>query len=156
MDLHCILVAMFVHFPHGFSLYWSASMMRNHLDMSQKYWCIVESWLMMIFNQDISYLKVITCSFKDLSIHIPLASCFGGDSVTHKSRRHHVSRPKTSKISLNSQNYEVGVMEKNSYGLGCTTTDRVIAEINPFPIWKTNKKSNTKGSRNIPYSGRLM
>ena len=25
------------------------------------------------------------------------------------------------------------VTEKNSYGLGCTTTDREIVEINPFP-----------------------
>ena len=29
-------------------------------------------------------------------------------------------------------------------------------EINPFPICKRNKTSNTKGSRNIPYSGWLM
>ena len=26
------------------------------------------------------------------------------------------------------------VTEKHSYGLGCTTIDRVTAEINPFPI----------------------
>ena len=44
------------------------------------------------------------------------------------------------------------VMEKNSYGLGCTTIDRVTVEINPFPICKRNTTSNTKGSRNIPYS----
>ena len=48
------------------------------------------------------------------------------------------------------------VTEKTSYGLGCTTTDRVTTEINPFPICKRNKICNTKGSRNIPYSGWLM
>ena len=47
------------------------------------------------------------------------------------------------------------VTEKTSYGLGCTTTDRETAEINPFPICKRNTTSNTKGSRNIPYSGWL-
>ena len=38
------------------------------------------------------------------------------------------------------------VMEKNSYGLGYATTDRETAEINPFPICKRNKASNTKVS----------
>ena len=38
------------------------------------------------------------------------------------------------------------VTEKTSYGLGCTTIDRVTAEINLFPICKRNKTSNTKGS----------
>ena len=38
------------------------------------------------------------------------------------------------------------VTEKTSYGLGCTTTDIVTAEIIPFPICKRNKTSNTKGS----------
>ena len=47
------------------------------------------------------------------------------------------------------------VTEKNSYGLGCTIIDRETAEINPFPICKRNKTSNTKGSRIIPYSGCL-
>ena len=36
MDLRCILVAMFICFPHGYSLYWFASMMRNHLVLSKK------------------------------------------------------------------------------------------------------------------------
>ena len=36
------------------------------------------------------------------------------------------------------------VTEKTSYGLGCTTIDRVTAEINPFPICKRSKASNTK------------
>ena len=44
------------------------------------------------------------------------------------------------------------ITKKNSYGLGCTTIDRETAEINPFPICKRNKTSNTKGYRNIPYS----
>ena len=48
------------------------------------------------------------------------------------------------------------VMEKTSYGLGCPTTDRETAEINPFPMYKRNKTSNTKGSQNIPYFGWLM
>ena len=47
------------------------------------------------------------------------------------------------------------VTENTSYGLGCTTTDRETAEINPFPICKRNKTSNTKGSQHIPYSRRL-
>ena len=38
------------------------------------------------------------------------------------------------------------VTEKTSYGLGCTTKDRVTAEINPFPICNRNNKYNTKGS----------
>ena len=46
----------------------------------------------------------------------------------------------------------LNVMEKTSYGLGCTTIDRETAEINPFPICKRNTTSNTKGSQNIPYS----
>ena len=37
-----------------------------------------------------------------------------------------------------------------------TTTDRVTAKINPFPICKRDETSNTKGSQNIPYSGWLM
>ena len=47
------------------------------------------------------------------------------------------------------------VTEKTSYGLGCTTIDIETAEIIPFPICKRNTTSNTKGSQNIPYSGRL-
>ena len=58
---------------------------------------------MMIFDQAISCLEVITCSFKALAYRIPLASCFGGNYVTHKSRHRHVLRPQTSTISLNSQ-----------------------------------------------------
>ena len=48
------------------------------------------------------------------------------------------------------------VMEKTYYRLGCATTDRVTVEINPFPIYKRNKTSNTKVSQNIPYSRWLM
>ena len=48
------------------------------------------------------------------------------------------------------------ITEKTSYGLGRTKTYRETIEINPFPIFKRNKTSNTKGSRNIPYSGWLM
>ena len=36
------------------------------------------------------------------------------------------------------------VMEKTSYGLGCTTIDKETTEINPFPICKINTTSNTK------------
>ena len=36
MDLHCILVDMFIHPSHGSSLYWSTSMMTTHLDMNKK------------------------------------------------------------------------------------------------------------------------
>ena len=47
------------------------------------------------------------------------------------------------------------VMEKTSYGLGYH--NRQINHRNKsFPICKRNKISNTKGSRNIPYSGWLM
>ena len=35
MDLHCILVAMIIHPSHGSALYWFATMMRIHWDMSQ-------------------------------------------------------------------------------------------------------------------------
>ena len=103
MDLCCILVAMFVYLSHGFSLYWSAAMMNTYLPVIQKYWCIADSWLMMIPDQANSCLEVITFSFKYLAYHIPLASCFGGDSVTQKSHHHHVMRSQTSVFSLNSK-----------------------------------------------------
>ena len=67
----------------------------------KKYGCIVESWLIMIFDQANSFLEVITCSFKSLACRIPLSSCFGGHFVTHKSHHHHVMRSQTSIISLN-------------------------------------------------------
>ena len=51
----------------------------------------------------ISFLEVTTFSFKALAYHIPLASCFGGDFVTHKSRHHHVMRSQASFIALKSQ-----------------------------------------------------
>ena len=108
MDLRCIVVAMFIHFYHGSALYWFSSMMRNHI-MSKKYWCISEAWLMMIFDQAISFLEVINCSFKSLSYHIPLASFFGGNSIACKSCHHHVLRPKTSEISLNSQTMKLDI-----------------------------------------------
>ena len=96
MDLRCILVVMVVYSSHGSALYWSTAMMRSRLDMSWKHLCITESWLMMIYDQAISFLEVINFSFKSLSYCIPLASCFGGHFVTHNSHHHHVSRPKTS------------------------------------------------------------
>ena len=68
--------------------------------MSQKYWCIVDSWLM-ISDQANSFLKWITFSFKSLTYCIPLASCFRGDFVTHKSRYHHVMRSQTLVFALN-------------------------------------------------------
>ena len=92
MDLRCILVAMFVDFSHGSALYWSIAMVKTYLLMSQKYWYIADAWLMLISDQAYSCLKVITCSIKALAYHIPLASCFGGNFVTHKSHHHHVMR----------------------------------------------------------------
>ena len=41
-----------------------------------------------------SCLKVITCSYKSFTYPIPLASCFGGNYVTHTSHRHHIMRTK--------------------------------------------------------------
>ena len=101
MDLRCILVAMFVNLSHGSALFCSAAMMRTYLLMSQKYWCIVDAWLMMISDQANSCLEVITFSFKSLTYCIPLASCFGGHFVTLKSHQHHVMRSQTSLFSLN-------------------------------------------------------
>ena len=63
--------------------------------ISQKYWCIAYAWLM-ICDQADSYLEVITYSFKVLTYHIPLASCFGGHSVIPKSRHQHVIRSQNS------------------------------------------------------------
>ena len=60
-----------------------------------------DAWLMMISNQENSLLEVITFAFKALAYHIPLASCFGGNFVTHKSHHHHVIRSKTSIIAMN-------------------------------------------------------
>ena len=36
------------------------------------------------------------------------------------------------------------ITKKTSYGLGCTTIDRVTIEINPFPICKRNKHLTLK------------
>ena len=47
------------------------------------------------------------------------------------------------------------VTKKTSYGLGYTTIDKETIEINTFPTCKRNITSNTKGSRNIPYSRQL-
>ena len=94
MDLRCILVAMFVNLSHGSALYWSAAMMRTHLFIIQNYWCIANAWLL-ISDQADSCLKVITSSFKAITYRIPLASCFGGDYLIHKSHHQHVMRPQT-------------------------------------------------------------
>ena len=94
MDLRCILVAMSIYLSHGYALYWSTAMMKTHLLMSQNYWCIAYSWLM-ISDQADSCLKVITWSFKSLAYRIPLASCFGGHSIIPKSRHQHVIRFQT-------------------------------------------------------------
>ena len=90
MHLRFILVAMFVYLSHGSSLYWYAAMMKTHLLMSQKYWCIADALLMLIPDQADSWLVVITFSIKYLVYRIPLASCFGGHSITPKSRHQHV------------------------------------------------------------------
>ena len=84
-------------------------MMRIHLDMSQKYWCIAEARLMMISDQAISSLEVIIFSYKALAYRIALASCFGGNPVTQYSHHHHVLRPKTSENSLNSQTMNLDI-----------------------------------------------
>ena len=55
-----------------------------------KYWCIADAYSMTLSNQDRSYLEVITFSIKALSYDIPLASCFGGISVTLKFYHQHV------------------------------------------------------------------
>ena len=69
----------------------------------------------------------------------------------------HIVPPKPQRKTRNVPNMVANfVTEKTSYGLGCTTTDRETVEINPFPIFKRNKTSNTKGSRNVPYSRWLM
>ena len=54
--------------------------------------------------------------------------------------------PTKKRKELKPQRKDSIVMEKNSYGLGCTTIDIETPEINPFPIWKRNTTSNTKGS----------
>ena len=59
-------------------------------------------------------------------------------------------------IKRTKDSHATTVTEKTSYGLGCTTTDRETAKINPFPICKRSNKSDTKRSRDTPYSGRLM
>ena len=41
-----------------------------------------------------SCLKVITCSYKSFTYPIPIASCFGGNYVTHTSHHHHIMRTK--------------------------------------------------------------
>ena len=101
MDIRCILVAMAVHSCHGSALYWSVAMVKTYFLMSQNYWCITDSRLMLISDQDNSFLEVITCSIKALAYRILLASCFGGHFVTHKSQYHYVMRSQTSVITLN-------------------------------------------------------
>ena len=101
MDLRFSLVAMFINLSHGSTLYSSAAMMRRHLIMIQKYWCIVDDWLTMISDQYNSCLEVINFSFKDLSYRIPLASIFGKIFATHKYYHHQVMRPQKSVFSLN-------------------------------------------------------
>ena len=90
MDLRCILVAMFVYSSHGYALYWSAAMMRLHLLMSQSIDVLQMSHSMTLSDRAGSYLKLITCSIKSLTYRIPLASCFGGNSVTLKFCHQHV------------------------------------------------------------------
>ena len=128
MDLRCILVAMFFYLSHASSLYWSATMVRRHLVMSQKYWCIADAWLMMISDQANSCLEVITCSFKSLTYHIPLDSCFGGHYFIPKSHHRHVQRTQTSMISLNTK-----LWSEN------TGPDFNLAYKNPAPLMPLRK-----------------
>ena len=74
MNLRCILVAMFFNLSHGSFLYWFGPMMRRHLVMSQNYLCITDAWLMIIFDQENSYLEVINFYFKYLAYRIPIDS----------------------------------------------------------------------------------
>ena len=83
---------------------------------------------MMILDQAISYLEVITFSFKSLTYLIPLASFFGGHFVTHKYRHHHVLRPKTSEITLNSQTVKLDI-DPDSYF-------PYLSPPPPFPLMK--------------------
>ena len=52
------------------------------------------------------------------------------------------------------QDYAVIVMERNSYGLGYYNR-QLDSRNQSFPICKRNQISNTKGSKLVPYSGRL-
>ena len=104
MDLQFILVSMVFNLSHGSALYWSASMIRTHFFMIKKYLFIVNAWFF-ISNQGDSFLEVITFSFKYLSYHIPLASCFGGDSVTLKFCHQHVIGSLTHIFALKSQTW---------------------------------------------------
>ena len=66
-----------------------------------KNWCNAYAYSMILFDQDGSYLEVITFSIKSLTYHIPLASCFGGHSVIPKYCHQHVIRSLTPLFSLN-------------------------------------------------------
>ena len=68
-----------------------------------KYWCIADACSMTPSDQVGSYLKVITCSIKALTYHIPLASCFRGHSITLKICHQHVIGSLTQTFSLKSQ-----------------------------------------------------
>ena len=56
---------------------------------------------MILSDQAGSYLEVITFSIKSLAYRIPLASSYGGNSVTHKSHHHHAMRSQTLVVSQN-------------------------------------------------------
>ena len=105
MDLHCLLVAMVVYSSHGSTLYWSASMRRLHwfmsysidvLQMPVRWYAPIKLALT---------LKVITYSIKALTYRIPLASCFGGHSITLKICHHYVIGSLTYTFSLKSQTW---------------------------------------------------
>ena len=101
MDLCFILVSMIIHPLHESSLYWYASMMSSHLNMIQSIDVLQKSQVDEDIRSMNSFLEAITCSYKDFTYNIPLASCFGGHSVTPKSHHQHVMRSQTSVFVLN-------------------------------------------------------
>ena len=103
MDLHCILVSIVVNLSHGSALYWSTSMMRNHLYMSKKVLMYCKS----LVDDDLRSSDFLPRSdnllFQSSLLSYPYSLMLWGNSVTHKSHHHHVFRPKTTKFSLNFQ-----------------------------------------------------
>ena len=73
---------------------------------------------------------MITCSFKALTYHIPLASCFGGHSVIPKSHHQHVMKSQTL-VLPSIPNYEV-----RTFGL-----DIKFVYENPAPLLPFSQKA---------------
>ena len=80
---------------------------------------------MTLSDQFSSYLEVITYSIKDLTYHIPLASCFGGHAVTLKIYHQHVMRSLTQTIFP-----FIPKLEENP-ALGVVSTCKIAAPLLP-------------------------